>query len=297
LFPVKHLQLRSASTTLARSSVDIAVVPVPVESHGFLLVNGVLTTIDVPGAAGTAVQAVNDSGDIVGIYFANGTSHGFVYSRGVFSTIDFPAAGLTNVFGINNRGEIVGEYVVDRQNHGFLYSRGVFSTIDVPGVVSTAAEGINDKGQIVGAYHSGRESGEIAHGFLLSQGLLTSIDFPGAVGTDVFALNNSGDIVGRYQAVTGGDSHGFLLSRGTFTTIDAPFPNTLLFGINDRGVIVGHLALLVEAADMLRGPQLPALKQLDLAARHGQSVFAHVRLLVFESSRAPACAKAAIRVS
>src|SRR5215470_16569586 len=54
-----------------------------------------------------------------------------------------------------------------------------------------------------------------------------------------------------------------------------------------------HLALLVEAADMLRGPQLTVLKRLDLAARDGQSVFAHVRLLLFESSRGPGARKKA----
>src|SRR5262245_48949106 len=48
-----------------------------------------------------------------------------------------------------------------------------------------------------------------------------------------------------------------------------------------------HLALLVEAADVLCGPQLTVLKRLDLAARDGQSVFAHVRLLLFESKPRP----------
>jgi len=38
---------------------------------------------------------------------------------------------------------------------------------------------------------------------------------------------------------------------------------------------------------MLRGAQLTVLKGLDLTARDGQSVFAHVRLLSFESSRGP----------
>ena len=52
-----------------------------------------------------------------------------------------------------------------------------------------------------------------------------------------------------------------------------------------------HLTLLVEAANMLRGLQLTTLKQLDLAARDGQRVFAHVRLLLFESSRGPRASK------
>jgi len=52
-----------------------------------------------------------------------------------------------------------------------------------------------------------------------------------------------------------------------------------------------HLALLVEAADMLRGLQLTALKRLDLAARDGQSIFAHVRFHSSSLSEALARAK------
>src|SRR5262245_12993973 len=52
-----------------------------------------------------------------------------------------------------------------------------------------------------------------------------------------------------------------------------------------------HLALLVEAADMLCGPQLTLLERLDLAARNSQGVFVHVRLLVWRLAVALAHAK------
>jgi hypothetical protein len=41
-----------------------------------------------------------------------------------------------------------------------------------------------------------------------------------------------------------------------------------------------HLALLVEAPDMLCGLQLTVLKRFDLAARDGESIFAHVASFV-----------------
>jgi probable HAF family extracellular repeat protein len=47
--------------------------------QGFLDSGGIYTTIDPLGSVGTVVQqaAINDSGQIVGYYNANGTNHGF----------------------------------------------------------------------------------------------------------------------------------------------------------------------------------------------------------------------------
>ena len=47
-------------------------------SHGFVLNNGVYTTVNVPGAVDTQINSINAKGEIVGIYDgADGISHGF----------------------------------------------------------------------------------------------------------------------------------------------------------------------------------------------------------------------------
>jgi probable HAF family extracellular repeat protein len=47
--------------------------------HGFLLINGVYTDIDVPGARGTQAWGINNVGKIVGYYIGNdGNAHGFL---------------------------------------------------------------------------------------------------------------------------------------------------------------------------------------------------------------------------
>ena len=47
--------------------------------HGFLLVKGVFTTIDVPGAVATLPAGINRAGNIVGLYTdAAGNAHGFL---------------------------------------------------------------------------------------------------------------------------------------------------------------------------------------------------------------------------
>ena len=47
--------------------------------HGFVLSNGVYTTIDVPGGTNTGVFSINAQGEIVGSYDdAGGVTHGYV---------------------------------------------------------------------------------------------------------------------------------------------------------------------------------------------------------------------------
>jgi probable HAF family extracellular repeat protein len=212
--------------------------------QGFLMEDGVLSPIDVPGALATFPLHINAKGQIVGIYSeVSETSplilplRGFLLSDGVYTTIDAPGASSTLAFGINNRGKIVGSFfdADDQPPHGFLLHDGVFTTIDIAGSTGTFATGINARGQIVGVYFAAGTP----HGFLLDRGVCTTIDPPGAQYTQPNDINDRGQVVGQYEA--GGVVHGFLLDRDTFTTIDAPGGSrvTQAIGINDRGEIVG----------------------------------------------------------
>jgi len=108
------------------------------------LAPNMFTTLpNVPGSQATNATAINDAGDIVGIYLSGGVQHGFLLSGGVFHTIDFPGATLNQVFGLNNAGQIVGETA----DSSFLCSGGVYTLINVPGVVGTAARAINNSGR------------------------------------------------------------------------------------------------------------------------------------------------------
>ena len=50
-------------------------------THGFLLRDGALTTIDFPGAIRTSAVGINASGDITGFYNAGGVGHGYLLTR------------------------------------------------------------------------------------------------------------------------------------------------------------------------------------------------------------------------
>jgi uncharacterized membrane protein len=233
------------------------------KSHGYLLHEGVFTTIDFSPTF-TGAVGINPSGDIVGRYqTADGRFHGYLLSAGTFTSLDFPRAAATSAFGINARGDIVGGYCDPAScppggnlgKHGFVLRGGTFSSIDFPGAVLTQAWKINAAGQVAGRYKS--TDGKW-HAFLMSEGAFTSIDVPGAIQTVSFppqvGMNAAGDVVGSYCAaepcplfpdnfVT---VHGFLWRRegrddaGQVTTIDFPGASGGgAFGINARGDIVG----------------------------------------------------------
>ena len=135
--------------------------------------------------------------------------------------------------------------------HGFLLDGDVFTTIDHPDAVDeTGVAGINSRGQIVGGYVDAEGT---VRSFLLDDGVFTPIDHPDAgAATIASGINDRGQIVGLYVDADG-RGHGFLLDKrrgarrddGVFTTIDhpdagsEPGTGTAVFGINDRGRIVG----------------------------------------------------------
>jgi uncharacterized membrane protein len=224
----------------------------PLTGHGFLLDKDVFTTIDHPDAVDeTAVigingrgQIVGGRGQIVGAYIdADGRGHGFLLDRGrgardkdVFIPIDHPDAGSepgtgTLPFGINNRGRIVGAYLdAAGTAHGFLRNKGrgarrdesVFTTIDFPGAPDTLALAINNRDQIVGA---SIDSENTKRGFLLEEGEFTAIDHPDAtseVRGGGTALYGLNDRGQIVGQYSDSSCHGFLLDGDTFTTIDDP---------------------------------------------------------------------------
>ena len=140
------------------------------------------TSFNVPlecSTCGDGAGGINNSGQIVGGYFANSKNHGYLDTAGVFSTVDFPDANNGSVaIRINNVGQIVGAYLdANSQVHGFLNTSGVIETVDFPGAAfegagnpasaNTGAFGINDLGQIVGTY---LDAGGHFHGYLATPG-------------------------------------------------------------------------------------------------------------------------------
>jgi probable HAF family extracellular repeat protein len=81
-------------------------------NHGFLLDEGVVTQIDVPGAKATWAAGINNRGEIVGSYLdAFDVGHAYIRKAdGSFLHVDAPSAeGIAGVR-INDDGDIVGMF-------------------------------------------------------------------------------------------------------------------------------------------------------------------------------------------
>ena len=224
------------------------------DEDGFIYSNGTFTTLHDPSAAhgtvywgtgGTRAFAINNSGQVVGVYIdANETPHGFLYNNGTYTALDDPSAGTgagqgTQATGINNGGQIIGGYVdANGNDHGFIYSNGAYTTLDDPLAGSGPNQGtfvsaINNAGQVVGNYIDANGNDQ---GFLYSNGTYTTLDDPFGVTTYAFGLNDVGQVVGNYLDANG-FGHAFIYSDGKYTTVDDGLSVQLL-GINNAGQIL-----------------------------------------------------------
>lgn len=201
------------------------------------------TTIDYPGATSTLAWAINNKGDIGGLYvLADGTRHGFVWSGGHISSVDFPGAANTDVFGINDAGDLAGDYYNTRGfTHGFVLTKGRFVSVDVRGSGATALAGINNRGAVIAAYNAAANDSVFRIAVIEGE-VARKYDYPGAISTLGNGLNDYGDIAGNYSIA--GVTHGFTLSNGKTTAVD--FPNatfTGTYGISNSGDLGGRYTL------------------------------------------------------
>ncbi len=232
--------------------------------HGFLLRNGVYKVLDVPNSTNTLAFGINNRGDVVGQYFdSNDDAHGFLFRKGRFHTIDPPNSSFTMARGIDDRGRIVGWYIgADEVARGFLLDWHGFRDIEFPGAEFTGAFDIGIRG-IVGGYYVPGESSEdpaIPHGFLRKNGQFRPIDPPDTTGAFVFGINVLGHMVGNAsydEECPDCFTSAFLLTKHGFEFLAFAHPDgtvaseTLAFGINDKGKIVGFF--YDEVADANRG--------------------------------------------
>ncbi len=206
--------------------------------HGFLLNNGVYTTITGrPGSTSVVAYGINDSGQIVGNDSPARESAGFLLSAGVYSAVAYPDPQcVTNIaYAISNNGQIAGlcQYA-DVSSFIYVLNGGVYTKLP-SAIKPTAPTGINNKGDIVG------NMGSV--GFLFSGGVYTTIAGPpGAIVADATGINDNGQIVGYYQSNAAGlfEYHGFIFNGGVYTTIDIPKQDgEQLLGINNGAAVVG----------------------------------------------------------
>jgi uncharacterized membrane protein len=198
------------------------------------------TTVDYPGAGGTSVFAINNSGQLTGNWGPGRILwRGFFFDGITFTDLTFPAHAIQAAPGdINDSAIIVGSFSLGSTGFGYLYSNGNHRWVNYPGADFTIGLGINNVGDVVGAYTA---PCCVGHAFSLHAKTYTNIDVPGAEDSSAVAINLAGTIVGWYRDASD-VIHGFLLKDGAYSTVDFPgAASTQVLGINANEDLVGRI--------------------------------------------------------
>lgn len=222
--------------------------------HAATWQNGQLTEILPPNGEDPASFDINNKGVIVAtLQTAGGQSLPAVYKTKEKSWSLLPdRGGLTSIAtGITEQGAVLGRtYSADfSTSSGFVYFNGKYTDFNFPNAVFSDVRSINSAGWMVGNYFLDPTGG--SHGFLRVRNELRTVDVAGTDSTSFYCINDEGVAVGEYNIFSEQPdhfSHGLIMhlgndhcKSGQAYTIEFPGDsiNTLITGINNRGVIVG----------------------------------------------------------
>lgn len=97
--------------------------------QGFTYINGVFKSVTFPKSASTAVNGVNNTGELVGTYFLPDETNAnvFLLNGSTFTTNDVPGAVSTAAADLNDLGVIIGAFTNDQNvTSAFLETSGPF---------------------------------------------------------------------------------------------------------------------------------------------------------------------------
>ena len=208
---------------------------------GFTLIDGVLSTYDVPDSLTFGFYGLNNAGQAVGFYQdVNEVSHGVIVQDGELTQFNFPGAAETEIFGVSESGLLIGDiFDANGAIHGFVGSE----QLDVPGAMITYADDMNAAGILVGSYV---DTDGVYHGYMRhANGSFTTFDFPGMLSNleylFVNAINDAGVIVFRAKAFDSLEQTYVRLPNGTLKELKFPGSVTTVGrDIDMEGRIAGY---------------------------------------------------------
>jgi probable HAF family extracellular repeat protein len=170
-------------------------------------------TIEVPGEIGTSPTAINDSGQIAGVYLESTTRKrkGFLRGAdGTFALFEIGTSTNLQVLALNDRGTIVGSSFKLGITTGYLrYSGNGRKFFGAQANGRPWSSGINDNGLVVGWFSYSNGSSDVA--FSMDRNLTPEpIPVPFSnQSTRAIGVNNAGQIVGAFVDANG-IPHGWL---------------------------------------------------------------------------------------
>src|SRR5437867_3347127 len=89
-------------------------------SAAYVIDDGKLIPLVVPGSTATSAWDVNPAGEVVGSYRDSVGVHGFILTADGFMAVNAPNAANTRVYGINTGGALAGSFDVGGRTSGFM---------------------------------------------------------------------------------------------------------------------------------------------------------------------------------
>lgn len=215
--------------------------------HAFLWENS--TMIDLGTADGNfrdyiVANAINDSGQVVGVGFTGATQRGFLWHNNTMTILPSLWIGSTSAEDINNQGSVVGSsQVFPGDNHAFLYKNGEMMDLGTLGGRNSFAYAINDDEVIVGS--SETSSGE-THATIWQNGQIIDLGTLGGNYALARGINNWGHVVG-FSTRRSGVTHAFLWRDGEMIDLQKD-----QIGIDNQNKIFG-IATDINDADQVVG--------------------------------------------
>jgi len=193
------------------------------------------------GGIESGASDINDSGQVVGYYYKNGTTHAFITgSNGVGMTDIGTLGGVpSQAFSINNSGQVVGYYRPKDSDifQAFITGANGVGIVDLGTSKFSVATSINNSGQVVG-YDLSSFSGS---GFITGpNGIgMTSV----GTSSSNYSINDSGQVAGT--SLLSSDpllSHAFITgANGVGMTDLGASGGNFATGINNSGQVVGGM--------------------------------------------------------
>jgi probable HAF family extracellular repeat protein len=196
------------------------------------------------GGPGVNVQAVNNLGQVTGVYL--GRAFRWSLATGLVN-IDTSAQGDSTGFAINEKGQIAGEARVDvapNESYAFLWTpqTGMRNLGTLGG--RSRALALNESGTVVGFSRNvagGDNTTSIAFRWTVAEGMRPLGTLPGQISL-ANDVNEAGYIVGAAPVVAGGMEHAFLWTpqAGLRDLCTGACLRSNATRINDKGMVIGN---------------------------------------------------------
>jgi probable HAF family extracellular repeat protein len=232
-------------------------------ARSFLWDNGIMLELPLHAAA------INEPGRIAGWVTTDaGKRRAALWDKGVVTDLGTLGGDESWALALSNSGVVVGAALTATgEQHAFSWKAGEMEDLRLlPGSVSTEAVALNEAGRVTGvaAGPTFRDS----RGFFWDHGVLQDIGTLGGPRTLVFDMNRRSMIVGQSMATSSPQTdQAFVWQDDALVNLHA---GTGAFSqaaaINDRGVVVGYVAIGTDPGLLRAAMWVPASAASSTAA-------------------------------